>query len=56
MVCAIFSCSFYMSRYIKIPRNKCIIEQKMVAVASVLLIMFNDPFYAITVLKPNGAR
>lgn len=26
----------------------------MVAVASVLLLMFNDPFYPITILKPNG--
>lgn len=56
MACAILSCSLYMSRYVKVPKSKRVIEQTMVAVASVLLIMFNDPFYAITVLKPNGAR
>lgn len=45
-----------MIRYVKIPENEKIIEQKMIAFASGLLIMFNDPFYPITVLKPNPVR
>ena len=53
---AILGCVLYFLRYLKVPAARKTIEQKMVAVASVLLIMFNDPFYPITVLKPNGAR
>lgn len=30
-----------------------ILEQKMIAVLSVLLVLFNDPLYAVTVLFPN---
>lgn len=53
---AIIGCVLYMIRFVKIPETEKIIEQKLVAVASVLLIMFNDPFYPITVLNPNPAR
>lgn len=55
-VIAIVGCVLYFIRYVKIPQDKKIIEQKMVGIASVLLIMFNDPFYPITVLNPNPAR
>ena len=33
-----------------------VFEQKFILVLGVLLIFFNDPFYAITVLMPNMAR
>ena len=46
----------YLYRFLKIPKHKTIIEQQFVAAISVLLIMFNDPFYPITILKPNGGR
>ncbi len=38
----------------RIPKEKKIIEQYFIAAISILLIMFNDPFYPITILKPNG--
>lgn len=53
---AIVGLVLYIMRFVRVPSERRTIEQKMVAVASVLLIMFNDPFYPITVLKPNGAR
>lgn len=53
---AIVGLLLYIFRFVKVPSERRTIEQKMVAVASVLLIMFNDPFYPITVLKPNGVR
>jgi hypothetical protein len=46
----------YFIRFVRIPKEDKILEQKMVAVASVLLIMFNDPFYPLTILKPNPVR
>lgn len=45
---------FYILRYIKIPAEKKLIEQKFIFAMSILQIMFNDPFYPITILKPNG--
>lgn len=53
---AIVGLILYIVRFVKVPSERRTIEQKMVAVASVLLVMFNDPFYPITVLKPNGVR
>lgn len=50
------ACVLYLVRFLRIPKEKKIIEQKMIAVASVLLIMFNDPLYIVTVLKPNPGR
>jgi len=46
----------YLIRYIKIPADQKVFEQRMVAAMSALLPMFNDPFYPITILKPNGGR
>lgn len=51
---SIIACFLYYRRYLQIPQDKRIIEQKFIAAASVILILFNDPFYPITVLKPNG--
>lgn len=45
----------YFLRFVKMPKEKRTVEQQLVAYLSVFLIMFNDPFYPITVLKPNGA-
>lgn len=53
---AIVGCVLYLMRFLPIPKEKKIIEQKMIAVASVLLVMFNDPLYIVTVLNPNPAR
>lgn len=44
----------YFLRFSKLPKEKRSVEQILVAILSILLIMFNDPFYPITVLKPNG--
>jgi len=51
---SIISCLLYLFRYSKILKDQTI-EQKFIAVGSVLLVMFNDPFYSVTILKPNGA-
>lgn len=53
---AIIAATLYLWRFVRIPVGEKILEQKFIAVLSILLLMFNDPFYAITVLKPNGAR
>lgn len=45
----------YGARYRTIPASERILEQKMVLVLSVLLVMFNDPLYPVTVLYPNKA-
>jgi len=42
-----------MMRLKEIPITERILEQKMIAVLSVLLLFFNDPLYAVTVLFPN---
>ena len=43
----------YLWRLKKVPIEEKIVEQKMVATLSLLLILFNDPFYPITILSPN---
>ena len=43
----------YLWRLKKVPIEERIVEQKMVAMLSILLILFNDPFYPITILSPN---
>jgi ABC-type Co2+ transport system permease subunit len=55
-VIALVTGILYIYRFNKIPDQHKIIEQKMIAVASILLLMFNDPLYPVTILKPNGAR
>ena len=35
--------------------EKLALEQKMIMVLSVLLVMFNDPLYPVTILYPNKA-
>ena len=44
----------YCLMYRKLPSSDKSIEQTFVAAISVLLILFNDPFYIFTVLTPNG--
>ena len=51
---SIAAAAFYLLMYRKLPTSDKSIEQTFIAGLSVLLIFFNDPFYAITVLAPNG--
>ena len=44
----------YLVSFVKIPNGESIIEQKMILVLGILQIMFNDPFYGITILAPNA--
>jgi hypothetical protein len=53
---SILSLVLYLIRYVKIPADQKVFEQRIIAGLSILLLMFNDPFYPITVLKPNGGR
>ena len=43
----------YFWRFRKIPSNGRIIEQKMILALAILLMFFNDPFYALTIQIPN---
>lgn len=52
-VLSVVGCALYMFRLRKVPADEKIVEQKMVAGLSILLIMFNDPFYPITIMAPN---
>ncbi len=52
-VLSMIGCFMYFFRFRKIPETEKVCEQKMVAALSVLLILFNDPFYPITILAPN---
>jgi hypothetical protein len=45
--------AWYTSRIYKLNTNKMILEQKMIFLLSILTILFNDPFYVITITKPN---
>ena len=54
-VCSMIGAIVYGARFKKIPKSERILEQKMVMVMSVLLVMFNDPLYPVTVLYPNKA-
>lgn len=45
----------YMVMLRRVPKGEKIVEQKMIAILSVLLVFFNDPFYPITVMYPNKA-
>lgn len=52
---SLIACVVYMVMLRRVPSGEKIVEQKMIAVLSVLLIFFNDPFYPITVMFPNKA-
>ena len=52
-ILSLLTCIVYLFRYSKIPEKERVVEQKIIAALSVLLILFNDPFYPITILKPN---
>ena len=52
-VLSVLGCALYLWRLGKVPVEEKIPEQKMVGALSVLLIMFNDPFYPITIMAPN---
>ena len=54
LVFSIIGAIAYMIRYCKLQPEKRIIEQKLIAALSIMLLFFNDPFYAITALVPNG--
>lgn len=43
----------FLRRYWQLDDSNRILEIKLVAFASLMLIFFNDPFYAVTVLKIN---
>lgn len=45
----------YAARYRRVPKEELILEQKMILILSILLIMFNDPLYPVTILFPNRA-
>lgn len=45
----------FIRRYCQLNAEDRILEIKFVAMISILLIFYNDPFYAITVLIPNGS-
>ena len=45
--------SFYYIKYKKVPVETRVIEQKMVLNLSLLVLGFNDPFYAIIMYKPS---
>ena len=54
-VLSIIGVVVYGARFKKVPKSEKILEQKMIMVLSVLLVMFNDPLYPVTVLYPNKA-
>jgi hypothetical protein len=52
----IISCiffAFYNFRLKKIPEGSRVVEQRMIFNLSILLLGFNDPFYAIIMYKPS---
>lgn len=46
---------FYFWRLRKIRRNEQVLEQRMVLALSIVTVIFNDPFYGLTVTHPNYA-
>lgn len=52
-VFSIFTCTLYWSRLRRLDKEFWVIEQKFIGVLGILLCFFDDPFYAITILKPS---
>lgn len=52
---SLVACVLFLVMLRRVPEGEKIVEQKMIAVLSVLLVFFNDPFYPITVMYPNKA-
>ena len=44
----------YLVFYFKIPKTLRTFEHKAIAILTVLLVFFNDPFYYLTIYKANG--
>lgn len=55
MAISLITCIAYFWRLKKLAQAHWVIEQKFILTLSVMLIMFNDPFYALTLLNPNMA-
>lgn len=47
---------FYIRNLRRISRRSYVLEQKFTLVLGLQLVLFNDPFYAITISIPNDAR
>lgn len=56
LIFSIIALIIYVKNFLRTRREDLIIEQKIILFASIGLVLFNDPFYAITVLKPNIFR
>ena len=52
---ALISTIVYLIHYCSVPAKYRIIEQGLIGFLSCMLVFFNDPFYPITILKPNPA-
>lgn len=50
-ICAVV----YLRRYFQLSPEDRILEIKLVGVASVAVLFFNDPFYPLTLLMPSTA-
>lgn len=44
----------FVRRYCQIEPSERILEVRIIGIGSIFLILFNDPFYAITILKVNS--
>lgn len=53
MAISVAFCLIYASRYRHIQSNRSLPEQKIVLLLSLATVVFNDPFYILTILYPN---
>lgn len=54
-VLSVVAAVVYSLNYFRIPSTERILEQKFIALLTFLLLLFNDPFYAVNVFNPNPA-
>jgi Wnt-binding factor required for Wnt secretion len=53
---SLLSCCLYYKQIKHIPINLRVIEQKLLLRQSILLVLFNDPLFAMIFYKPNGLQ